>query len=123
MITSHKHNVFVARVLERDNFECQHCYTKTNLHIHHIKKVKTNPEIQFDVNNGITLCYKCHKTFENWVDAPWNKHICEECQRMTASYESTAISFRKLWNGNKWIILDTTKRKCANLPKSWFHDA
>lgn len=111
MITSHKHDVFVARVLERDNFECQHCYTKENLHIHHIEKRKTHPELQYDVNNGITLCGRCHKIFENWIDAPWNKRkLCEECHREIKYYWQEPIPFKKLWTGNKWIIKEIAKR-------------
>jgi hypothetical protein len=113
MITSHKHNVFVARVLERDNFECQHCYTKEKLHIHHIKKVKTNPELQYEVNNGITLCHKCHKIFENWVDAPWNKRICWTCEDSMAIYEThDTVPFMKLWDGKKWLIKEVAKKVC-----------
>ena len=29
--------------------------------MHHIKRYADNEELRTDVNNGITLCYECHK--------------------------------------------------------------
>jgi HNH endonuclease len=113
--TTHKLRVFTTRVLERDNFECQHCYATKNLHIHHIKKRKTNPELGYDVNNGITLCSKCHKIFENWIDAPWNRRkICEGCNRQISAYWEEPIPFNKIWDGKKWMIKETVKKRCKN---------
>ena len=49
-------------VFTRDCFTCQHCLTKGGcLEAHHIKPYKTFKESRFDLNNGITLCKKCHK--------------------------------------------------------------
>lgn len=28
---------------------------------HHLKPVKDYPDLIYDVDNGLTLCYKCHK--------------------------------------------------------------
>lgn len=51
-------------VYQRDYFKCQICgqgQSRSNkLHAHHIKPKKTNPELVLDVNNGQTLCAKCH---------------------------------------------------------------
>ena len=49
-------------VFTRDNYTCQHCKTHgTQLEAHHIKPWALYPNDRFDVNNGITLCVKCHK--------------------------------------------------------------
>ncbi len=34
---------------------------KKKLYVHHIRKWASASSLRFDVNNGITLCYNCHK--------------------------------------------------------------
>lgn len=51
-------------ILERDNYECQHCkaeglYSKAQC-VHHIKELKYNPLLAFDNDNLISLCNTCH---------------------------------------------------------------
>jgi len=49
-------------VLERDGYKCQHCEkTGGRLHAHHIKSFKLYPDLRYDVENGVTLCKKCHE--------------------------------------------------------------
>jgi len=48
-------------VLKRDNYKCQICRKKdTKLNTHHIIP-KVFKKFQFEVNNGITLCFYHHK--------------------------------------------------------------
>ena len=43
-------------ILERDNYECQFCFGKNKLEIHHLDgNRKKNKK-----NNKLTLCRKCH---------------------------------------------------------------
>lgn len=54
-------------VYKRDNFQCQmpNCKSKSRLNAHHITRWSDNAGLRFSVNNGITLCYKCHKNIHN----------------------------------------------------------
>lgn len=48
-------------VLKRDKYVCQNCGSKNNLVAHHINPFAIYKEERFDVNNGVTLCQKCHR--------------------------------------------------------------
>jgi hypothetical protein len=49
------------KVFKRDDFTCQICSVKGGyLHAHHKRGFAHVPESRFDVDNGITLCKKCH---------------------------------------------------------------
>jgi 5-methylcytosine-specific restriction endonuclease McrA len=50
-------------VFERDNYTCQFCHKRgDDLEADHIQPWSTHPELRYDVNNGRTLCLKCHRT-------------------------------------------------------------
>lgn len=53
------------KVYERDNYTCVCCgYSKGgNLNAHHIYGYSEYKELRTDINNGITLCEKCHKLY------------------------------------------------------------
>ena len=52
-------------VKERDEYTCQKCGSKENLQAHHVRPVATHPELSEDVDNGLTLCKKCHSEAHN----------------------------------------------------------
>lgn len=62
---------FARLVKQRDNYTCFACGYKAipkngktrEVEAHHIIGYAVNPEIAWDLNNGITLCRKCHKNF------------------------------------------------------------
>jgi len=60
------------KVFERDNYTCWICEDrggnghKVILHPHHLKGFADYPKLRFDINNGLTLCKFCHKTYTNW---------------------------------------------------------
>jgi len=64
--------IWREKVFERDNYTCQSCGARSgngyrvNLNADHIKSWSLYPELRFDVNNGRTLCWQCHKKTDNF---------------------------------------------------------
>ena len=54
-------------VFERDNYTCMKCFDDRggNLVAHHLYNYSEYEELRTDINNGITLCDKCHKKFHD----------------------------------------------------------
>ena len=52
-------------IFERDSYTCQCCGDNKggNLNAHHLNGYDKFKEQRYDVDNGITLCIKCHKEF------------------------------------------------------------
>jgi hypothetical protein len=48
------------KIFARDNYTCKKCGSSEKLHGHHILPILDFPKLIFNVNNGITLCEKCH---------------------------------------------------------------
>ena len=56
-------------VFRRDSYTCQECGVKSkNIQAHHIKCFADFKESRFDINNGITLCKKCHTKTETYLN-------------------------------------------------------
>ena len=53
-------------VLKRDNYTCLECSSNYNLEVHHIKEFCKYKKLRFDVDNGKTLCSKCHRETDNY---------------------------------------------------------
>lgn len=48
------------RVFQRDNYTCQKCGIRDYIEAHHIFGFKENELLRLEVENGVTLCRKCH---------------------------------------------------------------
>lgn len=56
-----KQRVWATAVISRDGATCQQCGAMgVELHAHHIHSFKDHPAKRWDLNNGTTLCFKCH---------------------------------------------------------------
>jgi len=47
-------------VKKRDNYTCIECGSKENLHADHILPKAKYPKLALDIDNGRTLCNRCH---------------------------------------------------------------
>ncbi|UOE96065.1 HNH endonuclease signature motif containing protein [Alkalihalobacillus sp. LMS39] len=60
------------KALKRDNYECQMCKSKGSYHkaenVHHIKEVKTHPELALSLNNLQCLCISCHNEIHDRLE-------------------------------------------------------
>lgn len=67
--TSKTYKEWRKSVFERDNYICQNCgQIGGRLNAHHIKPFSIFPKLRLEMENGKTLCEKCHKktlTFGN----------------------------------------------------------
>jgi len=49
-------------VYRRDKFRCVLCgAVGGKLNAHHVRSFSKYPDLRFDIDNGVTLCEKCHK--------------------------------------------------------------
>ncbi len=51
------------KVLKRDNYTCQLCGYKPARVVHHINSRNYYPSLKYDIDNGLTVCDACHKTY------------------------------------------------------------
>lgn len=49
-----------VQALERDGWRCVQCGERRGLEVDHVKAVRTNPELSFDLSNLQCLCGRCH---------------------------------------------------------------
>lgn len=66
--TTEEYKQWRTSVFTRDNFTCQSCGDNRggNLEAHHINPVSTFILSIYDIDNGVTLCSKCHaETYTN----------------------------------------------------------
>ncbi len=51
--------------LQRDHYLCQHCLRNKKItkatEVHHSKPIDTHPELALELNNLVSLCWRCHE--------------------------------------------------------------
>lgn len=69
-MTRREYREWRKSVFERDKYTCQVCgdHKGGNLRAHHIKRYSAFPELRYSVENGITLCDKCHNKVHSQLD-------------------------------------------------------
>jgi hypothetical protein len=51
------------QVWRRDNYKCCVCGDNNKINAHHLEGYIHNPKLRYNIENGITLCKKCHNSF------------------------------------------------------------
>jgi len=64
--------VLRQKAMKSDNYECQICKSKGNYkpaeNVHHMKEVKTHPELALELDNLQCLCIRCHNEVHDRLD-------------------------------------------------------
>lgn len=77
----------------RDNFTCNICKDKGDkLQVHHLNSYAFFKEQRFDLNNGITLCKKCHLDFHKSLGGYRNKCTKEDYLKFKNEHELNKIN-------------------------------
>lgn len=76
MRSSNQGVIWRKKVYDRDSYTCRLCGCKISgeLQAHHIFKISDYEELAFDVDNGITLCKRCHR-FINCNEELWQDEL------------------------------------------------
>lgn len=69
-------------VYKRDNYCCITCGSHAALNAHHLYNWKDYPKFRYDIDNGVTLCAKCHAEFHSRYGKKQNtpEQFTEFCQ-------------------------------------------
>lgn len=103
-----ENNEWKSRVFERDNYQCQCCGDDRggNLEAHHKNCYSDFKDQRCEVDNGITLCKKCHAKFHKIYG--YGHNTMEQFDEFMIKYEQEYIPrVMKGGKGKKIICLTT----------------
>ena len=87
----HKASSWRKKVLNRDGHRCQICNADgPRLEGHHIEPYKANEALRFSVDNGLTLCHRCHLKTVHMGRAN-NPPLCRAAIATLAAHYQTPI--------------------------------
>jgi 5-methylcytosine-specific restriction endonuclease McrA len=66
---------FRTIVFNRDNHKCKICKSTENLDAHHITDRNEMPNGGYVLQNGITVCDKCHLKAEEWHNSNHTNYV------------------------------------------------
>lgn len=72
--TSRDYRIWRVQVIRRDKV-CKICGSNQRRQAHHINSASYFVDERFDIENGVTLCYKCHMNFH----CNYKKSYREKC--------------------------------------------
>lgn len=73
---SREYRLWRVAVIRRDK-RCRVCGSIKKRQAHHVKDASNHPEHRFDVDNGVTLCYGCHKAFHTMFKRNYRR-VCDD---------------------------------------------
>jgi 5-methylcytosine-specific restriction endonuclease McrA len=76
--------VWRKAILARDGFACRECGARGYLHAHHLAGFMDRPDLRFDLENGITLCRKCHGAIHGKDFEARRPRFCPACGKQTS---------------------------------------
>ncbi|WP_147612315.1 HNH endonuclease signature motif containing protein [Treponema pectinovorum] len=50
----------LRKQVKKEHPFCAYCGERQRLEVHHIRSVRDNPELMYDINNLLVLCHSCH---------------------------------------------------------------
>jgi len=96
------------KVLERDEFTCQYCGSKTNtLHVHHNYYSPNKNVWEYPIESLITLCSDCHEDYsisckeyeKKIIESLYNNGVClHTLDIYTYWIENNKINFKEALN-------------------------
>ena len=80
----------------RDNYTCQKCWRKTNIHWSHIIPVSADGRLSINVDNIKALCYNCHFNF-------WHLNPSESWEWINKKRPERMDKLRGLHKEHSWM--------------------